>query len=41
MSSENSSEDKFETLHAPVSPYLFELTVKLGAEWIKAEVARS
>ena len=35
ITSENSSEDKFETLHGPVRPYLFEPTAKPGAEWIK------
>jgi len=35
MASENSSEDKFETLHGPVRPYLFEPTAKPAAEWIK------
>ena len=34
MASENSSEDKFETLHGPVRPYLFETTAKPGAERI-------
>jgi len=34
MASENSSEDEFDTLHGPVRPYLFELTVKPGVEWI-------
>jgi len=34
MTSENSSEDKFETLHGPVRLYLFEPTAKPGAEWI-------
>jgi len=31
MASENSSKDKFETLHGPERPYLFEPTTKPGA----------
>jgi len=34
MARENSSEDKLETLHGAVRPYLFEPTAKPGAEWI-------
>ena len=34
MDSENSSEDEFETLHAPVRPYFLEPIAKPAAEYI-------
>jgi len=32
---EHDGDVRFETLHGPVRPYLFEPTAKPGAEWIK------